>query len=149
MLIFSADPSAIKPVFTSYRSDACRDELETALNAIKKSDNRSWARMCLAQLALEDRKAETLKWLLDEGSFGFPHEFGHEADCVNPATDPEMFRVLEESEFRERWPRQPPTPPEMRDPDAVYDESQVMPDDGTEFDLDDFIENLERSHPLY
>jgi hypothetical protein len=106
--------------------------------------------MCLAHLALEDRKAETLKWLLDEGGVWNALGFEHEANCVDEATDPETFKVIEESDFRKLWPRRPPTPAEERDPDAEYDESKTIPDDGREFDLDYFIEHeLDSSHPLY
>jgi hypothetical protein len=68
---------------------------------------------------------------------------------VDPEIDPETFRVLEQAEFRKTWPRRPPTPEELRDPDEVYDESKVISGEGYEFDLDEFIENLDSTHPLY
>jgi hypothetical protein len=142
----ATDPATIKPVFTAYRSNASHEDLQIAINSIKKPHNQDWTKLCLVQLALEDRKAKTLEWLLDEQGFGLPHEFVHEANCVDPATDPETFRVLEEAKFRETWPRRPPTPEE---PEEEYDESKDIPGDGSEFDLDAYIETLDSRHPLY
>jgi hypothetical protein len=139
----------IKALFENYRNGADKDEIKDQLSKISKERDQGWARMCLAQLALEDRKANTLKWLLDEGGFGYSHEFEHEANTVDEGKDPETFKVLEESKFREQWPRRTPTPANLRDPDFVYDEeNELFDDDGDEGD-DDPTANIDSTHPLW
>jgi hypothetical protein len=58
---------------------------------------------------LQDRRSDILKLCLDQGGFAYEHCFEDAADSFQNANDdPETFKVLEESEFRKIYPRQPP-----------------------------------------
>ena len=91
--------------------------------------------MSLTQLALLDRRSDILKFCLDQGGFAFEHFFEDAADeFQNASDDPEMFKVLEESEFRKLYPRQPPRNEEDveesegdEDPSAVFDRGGRLP----------------------
>ena len=83
-----------------------------------------------------DRRSDILKLCLDQGGFAFEHFFEDAADeFQNASDDPETFKVLEESEFRKIYPRQPPRNVEdaeeesegEEDPSGVFDKSGSLP----------------------
>lgn len=64
-------------------------------------------RESLAYLAVKDRCADMLEMCF-EGRFRYEGYFQDEADSVDPESDPETFRVLEHSRFRQSYPRKDP-----------------------------------------
>jgi hypothetical protein len=78
---------------------------------------------------LRDRRSDILKFCLDLG-FTYEHYFDEAADRFQNANDdPEMYKILEESEFRKLYPRLPPRNEEDggeeleedEDPSEVFD----------------------------
>ena len=68
--------------------------------------------------------------LFRQGSFAFESYFQDEADRVNENDDPETFKVLEQSRFRQFYPKREPRGEECSDygdsdddidPSAVFD----------------------------
>ena len=58
---------------------------------------------------MQDRRSDILKLYLDQGGFAFEHYFEDAADRFQIVSDdPETFKVLEESEFRELYSRRAP-----------------------------------------
>jgi hypothetical protein len=87
---------------------------------------------------LQDRRSDILKLCLDQGGFAFEHYFEDAADRFqNASDDPETFKVLEESKFRELYPRQAPRneedveeePEGEEDPSKVFDRGGRLPVD--------------------
>ena len=62
----------------------------------------------LAFLALQEQRPDVLKFFLDQGRFPFEAYFHVEAEDVDEKKDPETFNVLEQSRFRQEWPRKTP-----------------------------------------
>jgi hypothetical protein len=56
-------------------------------------------------LALQERRADVLKMCLDAGGFSYENYFQDEANRLDPNKDPETDKVLEESDFRKKYPR--------------------------------------------
>lgn len=84
----------------------------------------------LAFLALKERQAKALEMCLNHDD-GFPYEayFVDEADHVEKSQDPETFRVLEQSDLREHYPRLPPGPGKDEDPAVTFDRGGKYPVD--------------------
>jgi len=112
LLIFEYEESTytiFEKVFTEYY----KDDLESVKSGLAKLETQhaNYIRKFLAFLALKERRAEVLRYCLEEGGFAFEGYFEDEADryqnqCVKERRKGEdvLWRVLEGSEFRRLFP---------------------------------------------
>ena len=103
----------------------------------------------LAILALKERLLKVLKLCLDQGGFAFEAYFEDEANLVDETKDPETFRVLEQSHFRQLYPRGIPRDIEDKEDDGVADDDHDDEDDDGDYDYDPAVEfGVGGSHPV-
>jgi hypothetical protein len=105
-----ADITPIKDIFMTYHSGEFGD-IKDKLELFEADEGGEEARYVarkvtasLAQLALQDRRADVLKLCLDRG-FTYENYFIDAANNLerdNP--DSEICEVLQESDFRKMWP---------------------------------------------
>ena len=102
----SSDTNPFEAVFKAYRTgstDDVRDKL-----ASLSDEHAKCIRKSLSLLALQERRADVLKLCLDQGGFPYEAYFEDEANVVDENKDSETFEVLEQSRFRQVYPRRPP-----------------------------------------
>ena len=123
-----ADIKPFEDAFKAYREGSL-NEIRDRLAALSK-EHVKFMRASLATLALQERQAETLEMCLNQDG-GFPYEayFVDEADRVERSQNPETFRVLEQSDLREHYPRPPPGPGKDGDAGATFDRGGKLPVD--------------------
>ncbi|QIX02278.1 hypothetical protein AMS68_007795 [Peltaster fructicola] len=122
------DVSQLEAVFQAYKTGSLND---VKAKLAELTDNTAmYVRKSLCFLALRDRNAKMLKFCMDEGGFPYESYFEDEANRVDPAKDPEVDAVLEQSEFRKMYPRRP-APGDAEDGD---DDSVLSYDPAKEFD---------------
>lgn len=115
-------------VFDAYRLS----DLLTVQAKIRALDGRYHTDIykLLALRALQDRRADALKFCLDRGGFPFEAYFEDEANTVKEADDPKTFQVLESSSFRKIYPRRDEKKDEEEDyghPSAIFDKGGPLP----------------------
>jgi hypothetical protein len=95
------------------------DDVKTKLDVLEEEQAKS-VRKSLALLSLQERHSEILKLCLTLGGFAYEGYFE-----VSEDHDPETFKVLEESDFRKKFPRTAPGTEEYddddEDPSGVFD----------------------------
>lgn len=123
------DPNKLKPLFTAYRDGRNVEAMNTLLETLDEGVDRTAAKKLIAQLALQDRRADVLAWILNVGEISFEVCFRAEADKVDGSRDPETFKVLEQSSFRALVPRQNPTPARIAEASRSSLESSDTNDD--------------------
>lgn len=116
----------MKAVFISYRDGSLNDVIEK-LSALQEKYAKC-IRESLALLALQERRADVLKLCLDQGGFGYSSSFEDEANRVDESKDAETFKVLEESHFRQIYPRRTPRT------EANNEDDTGDADEGSDFD---------------
>ena len=94
------DISTLEAVFKAYRHETLVD-LKTKF-ALLQDDGMPGAgverlKRTLALLACQERRADVLKFCLDQGGFHFETAFEKEAESVDKDKDPETFNVLQQS----------------------------------------------------
>lgn len=129
------DATPFEDVFKAYRNGGVA-EVEAALNALSKPDHVREFRKTLAMLALQERRADVLKMCLDAGGFSYESYFQDEANRLDPNKDPETDKVLEESDFRKKYPRKRWIPWEERGAKEERDSGEES--DGEDEDNDDW-----------
>jgi hypothetical protein len=139
------DPKKIKPIFEAYHNGRMND-VPARLEDLDSHEDRDWMKMALAYLALRDRRADLLTSLVNYDRATNSDGFQHEADCVDETTDPEVFKILEESDFRKKHPRQRPIHVRILVPEYEYDLTREESDDSAD-ENDPFY--VARSHPLW
>jgi hypothetical protein len=97
------DITPIENVFTAYRTGDV-DEVQASMARLS-DEHATLVRKSLSMLALQDRRAGVLKLCLDQGGFAYEHYFEDAANQVSESEDPETFEVLENSRFRQIYPR--------------------------------------------
>jgi hypothetical protein len=106
------DATPFEDVFKTYRKGSL-DEVKQKLDALPKEYERG-IRKIQAFLALQDRRADVLKFCVEKDDFPYEAYFEDEANMVEPEKDPETFKVLEESQFRKVYPRRAKNPDSER-----------------------------------
>ena len=122
-------------MFAAYRTGDV-EEVKAALARLS-DEHAGYVRKSLAMLALQDRRSGILRLCFDQGGFAFEHYFVDAADKLQKSDDPETFKVLEESKFRELYPRRAPRTEEdseeesegEEDPSEVFDQGGRLPVD--------------------
>jgi hypothetical protein len=98
------DITPFEDVFTAYRTGDIA-EIKDKLDRLNE-ENVEYLRKSLAMLALQERKADILKFCFEK-SFAYENYFVDEANRVqaDKDADPELVKVVEESEMRKmyRW----------------------------------------------
>lgn len=130
------DSAPFEEVFTAYRTGDV-DEVKACLARLSEK-HAGFVRKSLATLALQDRRSRILKLCFDQGGFAYEHWFEDAANKFqNASDDPETFKVLEESRFRQLYPRKAPRTKAdseeglegEEDPSAVFDKGGEFPVD--------------------
>jgi hypothetical protein len=124
------------------------DDINAKMEALDSHEDRDWMKMALAYLALKDRRADVLKPLVNCDRATNSDGFQHEANCVDEAKDPEIFKILEESEFRKRHRRRRPSTVHILIPQYEYDLTKSESDGDDSGDENDPF-YIPRSHPLW
>jgi hypothetical protein len=100
------------------------NDVKTKLNVLEEEQAKS-VRKLLALLSLQERHSEIPKLCLTLDGFAYKGYFEDEANRVSEDHDPETFKVLEESDFRKKYPRRAPGTEEYdgddEDPSGVFD----------------------------
>jgi len=130
------DATPFEDVFKAYRNGGVAD-VEAALIALSKPDHVRELRETLAMLALQERRAEVLKMCFDAGGFSYGSHFQDEANRLDPNKDPETDKVLEESDFRRKYPRKRWIPWEERGTKKMEDQDSGEESDSEDEDNDD------------
>ncbi|EON63462.1 hypothetical protein W97_02690 [Coniosporium apollinis CBS 100218] len=131
-----SDATPFENVFAAYRTGDV-DQVKASLDRLR-DEHANYLRKSLAVLALQARRSGILKLCLYQGGFAFESYFVDAADKFqNASDDPETFKVLEESRFRELYPRSTARTEEdseeesegEEDPSEVFDEGGKLPVD--------------------
>lgn len=145
-----ADATPFIEVFDAYRHGSLED-VKAKIVALS-DEHAKRIRNSLSLLALQERRAEVLKFCLDEGDLPFEACLRDEANRVDETRDPETFGVLESSHFRQIYPRRVKNSAGAGDRGEDQDEeghSDEMGDE--EDDLEDVAAAFDEggSHPVY
>ncbi|TRX87766.1 hypothetical protein FHL15_011341 [Xylaria flabelliformis] len=96
----SSDPFAYS-VLDSAKKMAKVEDLEAIISRVRsmQEDHVPHLLRMLAMRALIDKRPDVLNFCLNEGGFEYEPNFVKKADIVTKDKDPELFRILTESDF--------------------------------------------------
>lgn len=97
------DTSALEAVFKAYRHNTF-DDVKNKLALLEGVPAAGFkgVKKSLALLACQERRADVLKFCLDQGGFPIEASFEDEAESVDAERDPETFNTLQQSrQFRQ------------------------------------------------
>ena len=134
------DINPLEAVFQTYRHNTL-DDIRSKLSALEgmpstvmPSTAVEGVKQSLALLACQERRADVLKFCLDEGEFPIAATMDEEANRVDVDKDPETFNVLRQSrqfqQIRERNEERRKYEEEYggaTDPSAVFDKGGKLP----------------------